>query len=54
MTDKDPRADGLDIAIGWLQKSIDELSDVTRRVQQVAPNSSSTTTSSPSTCVIVP
>ena len=37
MTDKDPRADGLDIAIGWLQKSIDELSDVTRRVQQVAP-----------------
>ena len=33
MTDKDPKADNLDLAIGWLQKSIDELSDVTRRVQ---------------------
>jgi ATP-dependent Clp protease ATP-binding subunit ClpA len=42
MADKDPRADGLDIAIGWLQKSIDELSDVTRRVQQVAPTRTST------------
>ena len=47
MTDKDPRADGLDIAIGWLQKSIDELSDVTRRVQQVAPTAGSTTAVAP-------
>jgi ATP-dependent Clp protease ATP-binding subunit ClpC len=45
MTDKDPRADGLDIAIGWLQKSIDELADVTKRVQQVAPQSTATATS---------
>ncbi len=35
MADRDPKADGLDLAIGWLQKSIDELSDVTRRVQAV-------------------
>jgi ATP-dependent Clp protease ATP-binding subunit ClpC len=33
VTDKDPKADNLDLAIGWLQKSIDELSDVTRRIQ---------------------
>ena len=37
MTDDGPKADGLDIAIGWLQKSIDELTDVTRRVRDVAP-----------------
>ena len=34
MTERDPKADNLDIAIGWLQKSIDELSDVTRRVRR--------------------
>ena len=33
MSDNDPKADNLDLAIGWLQKSIDELSDVTRRIQ---------------------
>jgi ATP-dependent Clp protease ATP-binding subunit ClpC len=37
MKERDPKADGLDLAIGWLQKSIDELSDVTRRVQAMNP-----------------
>ena len=43
MTDRDPKADGLDLAIGWLQKSIDELADVTRRVREVAPGTTPTT-----------
>ena len=42
MTDEDPKADGLDIAIGWLQKSLDELTDVTRRVRDVSPGISPT------------
>ena len=37
MTERDPKADSLDLAIGWLQKSIDQLSDVTRRVQALNP-----------------
>ena len=44
MTDNDPKADGLDIAIGWLQKSIDDLSDVTRRVQAISPTAPSSQT----------
>ena len=43
MTERDPKADGLDLAIGWLQKSIDELADVTRRVREVAPGATPTT-----------
>ena len=43
MTEQDPKADGLDLAIGWLQKSIDELADVTRRVREVAPGTTPTT-----------
>jgi ATP-dependent Clp protease ATP-binding subunit ClpC len=35
MSNQDPKADSLDLAIGWLQKGIDELSDVTRRVQEL-------------------
>ena len=48
MTDRDPKADGLDIAIGWLQKSIDELSDVTRRVRDVSPGPNTVTQTEPS------
>ena len=42
MTDHDPKADSLDLAIGWLQKSIDQLTDVTRRVQALNPQSDAT------------
>ncbi len=42
MADQDPKADGLDIAIGWLQKSLDELADATRRTREVAPGLSPT------------
>src|SRR4051794_32420660 len=49
MTGRDPKADNLDIAIGWLQKSIDELSDVTRRIQaqKAGPTMAPTATREP-------
>ena len=38
MSERDPKADGLDLAIGWLQNSIDDLAEVTRRVREVSPS----------------
>jgi ATP-dependent Clp protease ATP-binding subunit ClpC len=32
-----PEPEGLDLAVGWLQRNIDELAEVTRRVQDLAP-----------------
>jgi len=51
MAKDDPKGDSLDLAIGWLQKGIDELSDVTRRVQQLQPTGTTqpTTTLRPAT-----